>query len=40
MNLLAIEDKDLDLLFIKKILLNSGEQINLKSANSISEGLS
>lgn len=39
MNLLAIEDKDLDLLFIKKILLNSGEEINLMSANTIFDGL-
>lgn len=39
MNLLVIEDKDLDLLFIKKILKSSGEEINLMSANTIFDGL-
>lgn len=40
MNILVIEDKDLDLLFIKKILSLTGEVITLKSANNINDGLS
>lgn len=40
MNILVIEDKDLDLLFIKKTLTFTGEEINLLSANTIKDGLS
>lgn len=39
MNILVIEDKDLDLLFIKKTLSVTGEVINLLSANTIKAGL-
>lgn len=39
MNILVIEDKDLDLLFIKKVLSQTGEAINLQSANTIAQGI-
>ncbi|MDC1067735.1 ATP-binding protein [Candidatus Kapabacteria bacterium] len=39
MNLLIIEDKDLDLIFIKKTLEFTGEIINIDSAGSIEIGL-
>jgi len=39
MNVLVIEDKDLDLLFIKKTLSLSTDVMNLKSANSLADGL-
>jgi signal transduction histidine kinase len=39
MNILIIEDKDLDRLFIKRTLSVTGEEINLLNANSIKEGL-
>lgn len=39
MDILVIEDKDLDLLYIKKTLSLSGETIKLKSANTIKDGI-
>lgn len=39
MDILVIEDKDLDLLYIKKTLSLSGETIKLKSANTINDGI-
>jgi len=39
MNILVIEDKDLDLLFIKRSLQGASEKINLVNANSIKSGL-
>lgn len=39
MNLLIIEDKDIDLIFIRKTLEITGEEINIDSAQTLEEGL-